>query len=252
MQTKTINCFSRIDKLNQDFYEKVFSDFSNSRQYYWQGWLDLPEFLPKSDSKPMRVLDLGCGNGRFAEFLLSLGLEIEYVGVDFSQSLINTAKQELKVNDKISLITGNIFDFLYSNALNFDLIVSFGVLHHIYSQEKRSQFFNQISKALSTHGLVIATTWQFLDSPELAKKVLKPSEIAIIPELEEIEILNCLQDNDYILDWNRGFRAFRYGHFYTRGEIEGLSSNSGLKITSTFLNDGKNNNGNCYYLLTKC
>ena len=37
-----------------------------------------------------RILDLGCGNGRFYEMLE--GKDIEYIGVDVSKELIDIAK----------------------------------------------------------------------------------------------------------------------------------------------------------------
>jgi tRNA (uracil-5-)-methyltransferase TRM9 len=251
MQTQIIDCYCSIDSLNQNFYEKVYADFSSSRQYYWQGWHQLTQYLLSPNTLPVRVLDLGCGNGRFAQFLLSLGLQIEYVGVDFSQNLIDTAHPELKLNPNITLIAGNMFEYLQSEVANFDLIVSFGVLHHIYSIPKRNEFFDQIANLSHLNTDIILTTWQFMDSPELAKKVLSTEQMMSITELVDTGIIDCLGDQDYILDWNRGVRAFRYGHYYLKSEIASLATAAGLKIVSDFLDDGKNGNGNRYYIITK-
>ena len=68
MQQETIKM---LNQLNRDFYYRVADDFSESRQYYWPGWQKIPLFFKKNqqNAKKIQVLDVGCGNARFAKFL---------------------------------------------------------------------------------------------------------------------------------------------------------------------------------------
>ena len=65
----------------------------------------------------MRVLDLGCGNGRFAEFLaqnLDQNIKIEYVGIDSSGELLELAQKHLSKIERayfsFELINQNLLD----------------------------------------------------------------------------------------------------------------------------------------------
>ncbi len=62
-------------------YDELATDFSNSRAYPWNGWAKVKEYIEESQKKPFSVLDLGCGNGRFAEF------RVGSISVDFPKVL---------------------------------------------------------------------------------------------------------------------------------------------------------------------
>src|SRR5947209_16132531 len=52
-----------------------------------------------------RVLDVGCGSGRIGEFVLEAGAQ-QYVGVDFSEPMIELAQARLeRFAERVELIT---------------------------------------------------------------------------------------------------------------------------------------------------
>lgn len=55
--------------------------------------LVLYEVLEKLGPKPMRLVDLGCGNGNLGEYLTEKGLAFTYTGVDFSDILLDAARE---------------------------------------------------------------------------------------------------------------------------------------------------------------
>src|SRR5581483_4288627 len=67
------------------------------------------------------VLDVGCGSGRIGEFVLEAGAS-RYVGVDFSEPMIDLAQARLsRFGDRVTLLTG---DFLTAPLDGrFDLIL---------------------------------------------------------------------------------------------------------------------------------
>ena len=77
-----------ILKLSQEEYDEFASEFSASRQIFWDELQFLKEHVHKKD----RVLDIGCGNGRLID--LFENENINYTGVDFSKKLIEIAKKE--------------------------------------------------------------------------------------------------------------------------------------------------------------
>ena len=62
MDTETIN---RLNAINHAFYATVADDFDQTRGTAWPGWKRLLPYL----TTPLSVLDVGCGNARFALFL---------------------------------------------------------------------------------------------------------------------------------------------------------------------------------------
>jgi glycosyltransferase involved in cell wall biosynthesis len=84
--------------------------------------------------QPKTLLDLGCGTGRFADLL-----PVEnYTGIDFSQKLINDAKEK-HPNNKFECV--DIKD--YHPLEKFDLVFSFASLLHIKPKDFK-EYVNNI------------------------------------------------------------------------------------------------------------
>jgi 2-polyprenyl-3-methyl-5-hydroxy-6-metoxy-1,4-benzoquinol methylase len=247
METTTIR---QLNQLNQQFYQTVAESFDKSRQYFWQGWAQLEPYLEKlqENQKQLTVLDVGCGNGRFAEFLLEKKLQFNYVGVDNNQKLLSIAAKNLtKTKIKFELKKIDLVEELLSGTLSqnfekkFDLIVAFGILHHIPSFELRLKFFQELATLIKPPAYLITTAWQFALENRFSNRVIKPNAINLDPR--------DLEKNDFILDWRKGQRAFRYCHFVDENEVEKIDKSlKSLKLEKTFLADGKSGKLNRYLI----
>jgi SAM-dependent methyltransferase len=83
--------------------------------------------------KDMQVLELGCGNGRWA---LSIApLVRNYVGVDFSTTALQVAQEQVKKNKlrNVSLVEKNIGEFMSPDT--FDVIYLSGVSQYLTDEE---------------------------------------------------------------------------------------------------------------------
>jgi SAM-dependent methyltransferase len=76
--------------------------------------------------KGRRVLDAGCGVGRFADVLARWGAEV--VAVDLSQA-VEVARANLQGRQDVMIAQADIFRLPFPPG-TFDVIVSWGVLHH--------------------------------------------------------------------------------------------------------------------------
>ncbi len=79
-----------------------------------------------SDVSGKRVLDAGCGMGRFAEVAADAGAEVH--GVDLSTA-VEAARRNFEGRADIHLYQADIMNLPFPNG-SFDLIYSIGVLHH--------------------------------------------------------------------------------------------------------------------------
>jgi len=84
----------------------------------------LSKYIATITDKP-KVLDIGCGNAQIYPILKNNNLNIEYTGVDITDSLVSVAKGVVGVNDKI--IKDDIFKFI----INTEEKYTFGILSHM-------------------------------------------------------------------------------------------------------------------------
>jgi tRNA (uracil-5-)-methyltransferase TRM9 len=248
-----------LNELNKKFYDETGSIVWNqSPNYYWEGWYQLSKIIKenKSTNHNYKILDLGCGNARFSNFLRSeldqITLsQIEYLGVDFSVNFMNRSQP----NEGNQLANYNLkeVDILKDldtlETCKFDLIVMFGLIHHIPSLLFRKQFFKDVKRLLNPNGLIIFTTWRYLDSPRLLKRVVDPDTEKGIEIFDKLDIKKSdLEDGDNILDWVKKIFCLRYSHHFSELEIDCYIKDNQLGLIHSFVYDGRDSKRNKYYI----
>ena len=99
---------------------------------------------------PMHVLELGCGNGRNANFLSSRGFDVD--AVDFSSSSIAQAHAAASsLASTARFHCRSIFDFR-CDAAHYDLVYDSGCFHHI-APHRRPGYLDILSHSLRPGGL---------------------------------------------------------------------------------------------------
>lgn len=241
---------TRLNQLNLSFYQTVHEPFSQSRSAAWEGWDQVfsREFFTNFPDA-IRVLDIGCGNGRLGVFLSKIhGERLEYIGVDQSPELLAVARESLQRHtishhlQPFDLVT-QAEALLQLFPQTFEVVTVFGVLHHIPSHTLREKVFKVFSRLLSPKGKLVFTTWRFLDNERLKAKLVSPEKLGLAPE--------SLEENDYLMDWQRGTTAYRYCHYLDQAEVEALVQKAGLKIETHFLADGHDHQTNAYYIASR-
>lgn len=246
MKTSTIKLLNQI---NTDFYNQISQEFSDSRNFSWKGWEKIVPFLKKSD---IGVLDVGCGNGRFANFLSEkIGHSFYYHGIDNNSQLLKIVKEKniqlpKLQTSKIDIVQSLIDEDFAKKIGNqkYNLIAVFGVMHHIPSLNLRKKMIQNLVHNLEQDGILAVAFWQFTRDQRFAYKNISREKFNI--EQEDLE------KNDYILDWQRGKTAYRYFHFSDDDEISEIFSGIGeVKMIEKFDADGKSDNLNRYVLVKK-
>jgi SAM-dependent methyltransferase len=108
------------------------------------------------------VLDVGCGSGRIGEFVLETGAG-RYVGVDFSEPMIELARARLeRYEDRTELIAK---DFLKTDLdERFNAILAVGFFDYIPEPER---FVARMAELSESGAVVVASfpAWSWLKGP---------------------------------------------------------------------------------------
>lgn len=230
-------------ELNRRCYREGAPAFDAARQQPWPGWHRLVDAIGWPAGP---VLDVGCGNGRFAEFLDASGAAAHaYVGIDASGPLLRRARARLPEGPHRTWLE---FD-LEAGALpsvaavgSFQLVVLFGILHHIPGSEQRRRLFLEASRRVKVGGYLAVTFWQLHQSPRIRRLRVPWSEH---PGIDP----GRLEPGDELLRFGGDLR--RYCHFCSAAEVAALLHASGLEEVTRFLADGHDGQLN-EYLLLRC
>jgi predicted TPR repeat methyltransferase len=114
---------SPIKSQLQSFYDHEAKKYYETRKKFWkEGELLLQIIENHPLPEKVRILELGCGSGRFATYLREhYKGKFDYVGVDLSKQLLKYAQHD---NPKCTFILGDISDFLAKTGQeSFDLVI---------------------------------------------------------------------------------------------------------------------------------
>lgn len=220
-----------LNKVRDD-YNRIAEDFSNTRHRAWEEIGFLFDYIQSGD----KVLDSGCGNGRYLPWIKKKGGH--YFGIDNSQELVKIAKsrylsESFQVADVLALpFTDSFFDKIYSIA----------VLHHIPSKELRLKFFEEAKRTLKKDGLLVLTVWKFRRWQERLL-LLKYNILRVLGKSK-------LEKNDLFLPWQH--KISRYYHFFSEAELKELAKQAGFEILkSGIIKNAKGNRQNLYIVAKK-
>lgn len=228
--------------LNRRFYATVAEEFDRTRQGVPAGMLSLAQMLRARLSTPARVLDAGCGNGRFARALAESGVTAAYTGVDGDAQLLALAEAQTAELDGLTCRFAEA-DLAQSVWLEqaippYDAVVSLAVIHHFPGYPLRLRVLKEMASLLAPGGLLALSTWQFLASERLAQRTLDWEVVGLTAA--------DIEPGDALLPWNQGAHAVRYVHHLDLAEVEHLVADCGLRIVETFRADGKEGNLNLF------
>jgi 2-polyprenyl-3-methyl-5-hydroxy-6-metoxy-1,4-benzoquinol methylase len=103
--------------------------------------------LPASYFRGRRVLDLGCGSGRWSYAMAKLGAEV--VSVDVSDGAVETTRRVLGEVTEPAVIQASLFQLPFEPG-QFDFVVCWGVMHHTHST---SEAFKAVAPLVKPGGI---------------------------------------------------------------------------------------------------
>lgn len=220
-----------LEKTKQD-YNLIAEEFSRTRSAIWPETKSLFDRYLFFEEK---TLDLGCGNGRYFEYLKDK--KVNYFGVDNSEKLIGIAKNRypgvhFQVADVLNLPFLDNF---------FDKVISIATFHHIPSEKFRKNFLNEAKRVLKPGGILILTVWNFKEF----------KEFFIYFKFIILKLFGSKLDfGDFLEPW--GKKAVRYFHFFSKKELINLSKAVNLEVREIgIIRNERGNRRNTYLVVQK-
>jgi tRNA (uracil-5-)-methyltransferase TRM9 len=239
-----------LAEINRAFYRERAAHFAAHREHPWPGWSRVLACL-EAAPRPLRVLDVGCGNGRLAGFLGGrLSEPCAFVGVDASEELLSLARAR-HPGPATTWLRADWVEAGPERALPagpFSLVALFGVLHHVPGAELRGALLEAAARRLAPGGLLALTAWRFEASERLRARVMGWDEYnrAAARPVDPAR----LEPGDRLLRWGEpGGRDVRYCHFAADAETDRLGAELGLERLAAFHADGRGGDLNRYLIL---
>ena len=233
-------------QLNRDFYRTVAAPFDATRMARSRGMARLLSYAPVADD-PLRVADVGCGNGRFAWMLEELARPVAYTGVDGNVQLLRAAAEHAASLAWVTprFLLADLADPAWLNALEeaapFDMVVCLATLQHMPGFNLRARLVADLASLLDEGGVLAISAWQFMESERLRARVLDWAEGGLDPA--------DVEPGDALLPWKQDVYAVRYVHQIDEAEMTRLAASAGLVVTDVYRADGREGNLNLYALL---
>ena len=152
-----------INELHHDFMASQY-DNCNKRMYVSekQRWEKVFYDLAKTQTRPLKILEIGCGTGFVSSIAKSTsGLVANYICADISAKILPIAKKNISLT-KIGKENKVHFEFVKMRSDTFklptkensvDAILFNSVLHHL---PQTDEFFKEAKRALTKNGIIVA------------------------------------------------------------------------------------------------
>ncbi len=143
--------------------EVLFSGTANAIRR--QALPALHEVVAGRDQRQLRLMDLGCGTGRFLDFVKQAWPRLPVVGIDLSEAYLREAERHLKRWSRIDTIVAAAESLPVAQD-SLDAVTSIFLLHELPPEVRRT-VLREASRVLRPGGrLIIVDSLQHGDEPD--------------------------------------------------------------------------------------
>jgi ubiquinone/menaquinone biosynthesis C-methylase UbiE len=143
--------------------EVLFNGTANATRR--QALPQLHDVIAGRDQRRLRLLDIGCGTGRFLDLVKQVWPRLPSLGLDLSEPYIGYAKRYLSRWSRINLLVGNAESIPAPDA-SFDVVTSIFMFHEL-PPAVRSIIFGECARVLKPGGrIVLVDSLQRGDEPD--------------------------------------------------------------------------------------
>ena len=138
-----------LDQINQDTYEEISKEFSETRAYVWKCVKDFTSLITNTNNK---VIEIGCGNGKNMEYIIR-HTNSNIIGIDTCKHFV-----EICQNKKLQVIQSNSIKLPYADN-SFDYLLCIAMFHHLLTEEDRNKSMKEFIRIMKPASYGIITCW---------------------------------------------------------------------------------------------
>lgn len=191
---------------------KIIDEFKYAHpQRYWL------KIFNQLKRKNLKVLDMGCGGGRYTEVFAKLGFSI--VAFDLYEGMLKATRARLQNYPDIQIVKADMVGLPFKSN-EFDIAFSNGLFHNSKNLRHFMKILSETSRVIKTYGLLCLN--MFYDSGKNSKikkisgKVFETDVGLLMLLLEKHELLEILN--------NFGFEPVGKVYTYDRNLEVGVRS----------------------------
>jgi len=207
----------KVQKKIQKDYDLIARDYANKRSRPGEKMQMAVPYLKKG----MRILDLGCGPGKFLELMPN---GVECIGLDFSQKLLLIARKNYPETEFVYGDMTN--EKVWQKLGKFDAVFAFACFHHLITKRDQQKTTKFIYEHLKDNGALMIVVWNLWQ--ERYKKYRKKNKKQLI-------IPWHLSDGKKIVK-----SINRKCYVFEPEELKKLIEEQGFKVDKEFFTHGKN------------
>ena len=125
----------------------------------------LAEAFAGRDQRKLRLIDIGCGTGRFLDFVKQAWPRLPVLGLDLSEAYIRHARRHLKRWSRVNFVVANAEAIPAPDNL-YDAVTSIFMLHELPPRVRRT-VIGEAARVLKPGGrLILMDSLQYGDEPD--------------------------------------------------------------------------------------
>ena len=125
----------------------------------------LAEAFAGRDQRKLRLVDIGCGTGRFIDFVKQVWPRLPALGLDLSEAYIRHARRHLKRWSRVNLLVANA-EAIPAPDNSCDAVTSIFMLHELPPKVRRT-VMGEAARILKSGGrLILIDSLQLGDEPD--------------------------------------------------------------------------------------
>lgn len=149
------------------------------------------EVIAKIPGGVTRVLEVGCGDGRFGNVLKTALPAVEYRGIDLVPDNIERAQENYP---NLDFVPGNLWEYLPEAAADWDFIVSIGCLFSVTDVDESSRLFELVDSKAPKGFVILA------DPIRLSEEALIAGMGSVLAASDTVSASYATGERDFLLD----------------------------------------------------
>jgi ubiquinone/menaquinone biosynthesis C-methylase UbiE len=147
------------DKIVSDFYDSEEEDNRFSSKYGMVEYIITRKYIDKYLRLGDRILEVGCGTGRYSLHYAHKGYKVD--AVELVQSNLDVLWQNTLKTDNICAIQGNALDLSIYPDDTFNITLVLGPMYHLFTSEDKLKCLKEAERVTKKSGIIFIAYCQF-------------------------------------------------------------------------------------------